>query len=131
LHLVDDGQKARKYGIDGLTIKLGEVIILPLVRLKESSFDLCGPLMIALKPHPDLPSGSTIGDSLKLRKQKTQKENTTSPVVCVVLINLILINMSSKHNVISILTNLPNFPINLLKKCGYANLIIGAVCSIE
>jgi hypothetical protein len=58
--------KARKYGIDGLAIKLGEVLILPLVRLVESGFDLCGPLMIALKPHPDLPSGSTIGDSLEL-----------------------------------------------------------------
>jgi hypothetical protein len=60
--------KARKHGIDGLAIKLDEVLVLPLIRLVESDFDLCGSLVIALKPHPDLMSGSTIGDSLELLK---------------------------------------------------------------
>jgi hypothetical protein len=67
-YLVDDGLKARKHGIDGVAIKLDKVLVLPLVRLVESGFDLCGPLMIALKPHPDLLSGSTIEDSLELLK---------------------------------------------------------------
>jgi hypothetical protein len=58
----------RKHDIDGLAIKLGEVLILPLVRLVESGFDLCGPLVIALKLLLDLLSGSTIGDSLELLK---------------------------------------------------------------
>jgi hypothetical protein len=39
--------------------------------------------------------------------------------------------MGFKHNVSSILTNLPNKPINLLEMCGHANLPIGVVCSIE
>jgi hypothetical protein len=73
-HLVDDGLKARKHGIDGLAIKLGEVLVLPLVRLVESGFDLCGPLVIALKPHPDLPSGSTIRDSRTLEAKDSRKE---------------------------------------------------------
>jgi hypothetical protein len=36
-----------------------------------------------------------------------------------------------KHNICSILTNLQDKPINFLKMCGYENLPIGAVCSIE
>ena len=87
--------------------------------------------MIALKPHLDLSSSCTIGDSLKLRKQNTRKENTASLAICVVLINSILSVASIKHNVISILTNLPNFPINPLKIRQHANLLIGVVCSIE
>jgi hypothetical protein len=54
-HLVDDGLKARKHGIDGLAIKLGEVLILPLVRLVESSFDLCGPLHDSSEASPRSP----------------------------------------------------------------------------
>ena len=87
--------------------------------------------MIALKPHKDLSSSRTIGDSLKLRKQNTRKENTASLAICVVLINSILSVASIKHNVISILTNLLNFPINPLKMRRHVNLSIGVVCSIE
>jgi hypothetical protein len=54
-----------------------------------------------------------------------------SNAICVVLIDLILSNVSFKHNIISILTNLPNFSINPLKMCGYVNLLIGVVYSIE
>ena len=93
-----------------------------LVRLKESSFDLCGSLMIALKPHPNLSSSSTIIDSLKLRKGKTKKENATSLAICIVLVNLLLTDMSIKHLVVRILTNLPNSPINSLKMRRYADL---------
>jgi hypothetical protein len=120
-HLVDDGLKARKHGIDGLTIKLGEVLILPLVRLVESSFDLCGPLVIALKPHLDLPSSSTIGDSLKLLKQKTQEKNYMSSSISVVPIFFILHDTSTgvKHNVGSILANFPNKPIKPLEMRGH------------
>jgi hypothetical protein len=76
---------------------------------------MCDSLVIALKPHLDLSSSHTIGDSLKLRKRKTQKENTANLAICIVLINLILSVASIKHNVISILINLSNFSINLLK----------------
>jgi hypothetical protein len=132
-HLVDDGLKARKHGIDGLAIKLSEVLVLPLLRLVESGFDLCGPLVIALKPHPDLPSGSIIGDSLELLKRKTREKNCASSAISVVLIFLILRDTSTgfKHNVSSILTNLPNKPINPLEMRGHANLPIGIICSIE
>ena len=130
-HLVHNRQKVREHGIDRLSIQLREVLILSLVRLKESGFDLCGSLVIALKPHPDLSSSSTIRDSLKLKKGKTQKENTTSLAICIVLVNLLLIDTSSKHLVVSILTNLPNSPINALKMHRYADLTVGIVCSIE
>jgi hypothetical protein len=45
-----------------------EVLILSLVHLEEFGFDLNCSLMIALKPHLDLSSDSTIRDSLELRK---------------------------------------------------------------
>ena len=54
-----------------------------------------------------------------------------SLAICVVLINLILSVASIKHNVISILPNLPNFLINSLKMRRHVNLPIGEVCSIE
>jgi hypothetical protein len=132
-YLVDDGLKARKHGIDGLAIKLGEVLVLPLVRLIESGFDLCGPFVIALKPHPDLLSSSTIGDSLELLKRKTREKNCASSAISVVPIFLILHDTSTgfKHNVGSILANLPNKAINPLKMRGHADLPIGVVCSIE
>jgi hypothetical protein len=128
-HLVDDGLKARKHGVDGLTIKLSEILILPLVRLIESGFDLCGPLVIALKPHPDLPGGSTIGDYLELLKRKTREKNCVSSAISVVPISLILRDMSTgfKHNVGSILANLPDKPIYPVKMCGHADLPIGVV----
>ena len=97
----------------------------------ESGFDLCGSLMIALKPHPDLLSSSTIRDSLKLRKRKTRKENTMSLAIWVVLVNLLLTDTSSKHLVVRILTNLPNTSINALKMRRHADLAVWVVCSIE
>jgi hypothetical protein len=36
-----------------------------------------------------------------------------------------------KHNVSSILVNLPNKPINPLEMRGYMDLLIGIICSIE
>jgi hypothetical protein len=36
-----------------------------------------------------------------------------------------------KHNVSSVLTNLLDLSINALKMCGYVDLSIGVVCSIE
>ena len=62
-HLVHNRLKARKHGIDRFSIQLKEVLILSLVRLKEFGFDLCDSLMIALKPHLDVSSSSTIRDS--------------------------------------------------------------------
>ena len=67
-HLVHNRLETRKYRIDRLSIQLREVLILTLVSFKESGFDLCGSLVIALKPHPDLKNSRVIGDSLKLRK---------------------------------------------------------------
>jgi hypothetical protein len=123
----------RKHGIYGLAIKLGEVLVLPLVRLVESGFDMCGPLVIALKPHPDLPSSSTIGDSFELLKRKTREKNCASSAISVVLIFLILRDTSTgfKHNVSSILANFLNKPINLLEMRRHADLPIGIICSIE
>ena len=87
--------------------------------------------MIALKPHPDLSSNRTIGEFLKLRKRKTQKENTTSFAICIVLVDPLLTDTSSKHLVVRILTNLLNSPINALKMCRHVDLSVGVVCSIE
>jgi hypothetical protein len=89
--------------------------------------------MIALKPHPDLPSGSTIGDSLKLLERKTREKNCVSSAISVVPIFLILRDTSTgfNHNVGSILANLLNKPINPLEMCRHADLPIGVVCSIE
>jgi hypothetical protein len=39
--------------------------------------------------------------------------------------------MGFKHNVSSILANLPNKPINPLEMRGHADLPIGIICSIE
>jgi hypothetical protein len=131
LHLVHNRLEMRKHRIDRFSIQLREVLILMLVRLKKSSFDLCSSLVIALKPHPDLSSSSTIRDSLKLRKGKTRKENTTSLTIYVVLVNLLLNDMSNKHLVVRILTNLLNSLINSLKMHRHADLLVGVVCSIE
>jgi hypothetical protein len=119
----------RKHGIDGLAIKLEKVLILPLVRLIESGFDLCSSLVIALKPHPNLPSDSTIGGSLKLLMQKTREKNYASSAISVVPIFLILRDTSTgfKHNVGSILANLLDKPIYHLKMYGHADLPIGVV----
>jgi hypothetical protein len=89
--------------------------------------------MIALKPHPDLPSSSTIRDSLKLLKRKTREKKCVSSAISVVPIFLILHDSSTgfKHNVGSILANLPNKPINPLEICGHVDLPIGVVCSIK
>ena len=130
-HLVHNRLKARKYGIDRLSIQLREVLILTLVRLKESGFDLCGSLVTALKPHPDISSSSTIRDPLKLGKRKTRKENTTSLAICIVLVNLLLTNMSSNHLVVRILTNHPDLPVYALKMSKHADLPVRVVCSIE
>jgi hypothetical protein len=85
--------------------------------------------MIALKPHPDLPSSNTIKDSFKLLKRKTREKNCMSSAICVVPIFLILrdTSMGFKHNISSILANLPNKPINPLEMCGHADLPIGVV----
>jgi hypothetical protein len=125
--------KARKHGIDGLAIKLSEVLVLPLVRLVESGFDMWCTLVIALKPHPDLPSSSTTGDSLELLKRKTREKNCASSAISVVLIFLILRDTSTgfKHNINSILANLPKKPINPLEMRGYVNLPIEIICSME
>jgi hypothetical protein len=89
--------------------------------------------VIALKPHPDLLSGSTIGNSLELLKRKTREKNYASYAISIVPIFLILRDTSTefKHNVGSIIANLPDKPINPLKMCGHADLSIGVVCSIE
>jgi hypothetical protein len=89
--------------------------------------------MIALKPHPDLLSSLTIEDSLELRKRKTREKNSASSAICVVPILLILSGTTTrlKHNENSILTNLPDKPINLLKMCGHVDLPIGIIYSIE
>jgi hypothetical protein len=39
--------------------------------------------------------------------------------------------MGFKHNVSSILENLPDKPINPLEMSGHTNLSIGIICSIE
>jgi hypothetical protein len=76
------------------------------VSLRESGFDMCGSLMIALNLHPDLSSSGEIRNPLKLRKRKIQKENTMSLTISIVLVNLLLTNTSSKHLIVRILTNL-------------------------
>jgi hypothetical protein len=88
--------------------------------------------VIALKPHPDLPSSSTIGDSLELLKQKTQEKNCAS-AISVVSIFLILCDTSTgfKHNEGSILANLSNKPINPLEMGRHVDLLIWIICSIE
>jgi hypothetical protein len=56
-----------------------------------------------------------------------------SSAISVVPIFLILRDTSTgfKHNVSSIITNLPNKPINLLEMHGHADLPIGIICSIK
>jgi hypothetical protein len=89
--------------------------------------------MIALKPHPDLLSNITIRDTLKLKKQKTQKENSSCSAICVVPIFLILqvLGTGFKHNEGSILTNLSDKSINPLEMCGHTNVPIGIIGPIK
>jgi hypothetical protein len=46
-----------------------------LVHLKESGFNLCSSLVIALKPHPDLSSSSTIRDSQTQKGKDSKREH--------------------------------------------------------
>jgi hypothetical protein len=89
--------------------------------------------VIALKPHPDLPSSRTIGDSLELRKRKTREKNTVSSTIYVVSILLSLSGTGTRftHNVSSTIANLLDKPIDPLEMRGYADFPIGVVCSIE
>ena len=132
-NLVDDRLKTRRHGIDGLAIKLSEVLVLSLVRLIESGFDMGYTLVIALKPHLDLSSSSTIRDTLKLRKRKTREKNRSCFAICDVPIFLILRDSSTgfKHNESSILVNFPNKRVNPLEMPGHAYFPIGVICSIE
>jgi hypothetical protein len=123
-HLVHNRLEARGQSIDGLSIQLSKVLILTFVRLKESGFDLHGSLVLVLKPHLDLSSGSEIKNPLKLRKRKTQKENTTSLAISIVLVNLLLIDMSSKHLIVRILTNILDPPVYALKMSRHADLLV-------
>jgi hypothetical protein len=66
LHLVYNRLEMRKHSINRLSIQLSKVLILTFVRLKESSFELCSSLVIALKPHLDLLSSSEIRNLFKL-----------------------------------------------------------------
>jgi hypothetical protein len=50
---------------------------------------------------------------------------------CVVLVNLLLTDTSSKHLVVRILINIPNSPINALKMRRHADLPVEVVCSVE
>jgi len=54
-----------------------------------------------------------------------------SLAICVVLVNLLLTDTSSKHLIVRILTNLPNTSINALKMRRHADLAVCVVCSIE
>ena len=54
-----------------------------------------------------------------------------SLAICVVLVNLLLADMSSKHLIVRILASLPNSPINALKMRRHADLLVGVVYSIE
>jgi hypothetical protein len=54
-----------------------------------------------------------------------------SLAIYIVLVNLLLTDMSSKHLVVRILTNLSNSPINALKMRRHVNLLVGVVCSIK
>ena len=89
--------------------------------------------MIALKPHPDLLSCSTIGDTLELRKRKTREKHTASFAICVVPILVILggTGCDREHNVSSILTNFPDETINPLEMRRHADLPIRIVGPIE
>jgi hypothetical protein len=65
-HLVHDGLESREHGIDRLSSQLNKVLVLLLVRLKESSFHMIIALMEFLKGGPDLVSHSQMSNSLKL-----------------------------------------------------------------
>jgi hypothetical protein len=74
--------KARKYSIDRLSLQLREFLVPMLIRLEESSFDLYGPLMIALKPHLDLLSSRTIGLSQTQKAKDSRKEHYEPYYLC-------------------------------------------------
>jgi hypothetical protein len=54
-----------------------------------------------------------------------------SLAICVVLVNFLLTDTSSKHHVVRILTNLLDLPVYALKMSKHVDLPVGVVCSIE
>ena len=54
-----------------------------------------------------------------------------SLAISIVLVNLLLRDTSTTHNVISFLTNLLDPPVYALKMHRHADLLVGVVCSIE
>jgi hypothetical protein len=87
--------------------------------------------MIPLKGQPDLTSRIKVRHRLKLRKRKAREDSITGLAICFVLVNLLLTNLSSKHYIIWILTNLPNPRAYAPEICRHADLPIQVVCSIE
>ena len=102
-----------------------------LSHLKESSLDLGSPLMIPFKGLPDLSSRTEVTNMIKLGKRQTRKESITGLAIGIVLVNLLLTNLSSKHIVIWILTNLLDPQVYALEVRRHADLPIRVVYSIK
>ena len=49
-----------------------------------------------------------VRNMIKFSRRKARKNHITSLAICLVLVNLLLNNMSSKNLVVFVLTNLPN-----------------------
>ena len=87
--------------------------------------------MIPFKGLPDLSSRSEVINTIELRNEKARNDCITGLAICLMLVNLLLTDMSSKHHVIWILTNLPNPRVDALEMRRHADLPIRVVCSIE
>jgi hypothetical protein len=99
-HLIHDRLEPRKHGIDRLSSQLRKVLVLISVHLKELGLNLGSPLMIPFKGLLDLSSHMEVTNMIKLRVQKARKDSNTGLAICIMLVNLLLTNSSSKHLII-------------------------------
>ena len=65
-HLVDNRLEPRKHSVYGLSNQLHKILVLLLVRLKESSLHMIIALMEFLEGEPNLVNRSQMSNSLKL-----------------------------------------------------------------
>jgi hypothetical protein len=73
--------ESRGHSVYGLSGQLNKILVLSLVRLKESGFHMIIALMKFFEGGPDLVSHSQMSNSLELNQREAQEQSVASFVV--------------------------------------------------
>jgi hypothetical protein len=130
-HLVDNRLEPRKHSVYGLSNQLHKILVLLLVRLKESSLHMIIALMEFLEGGPDLVSHRQMSNSLRLTQRETREQSVANFVVRTMKLHLNQSDPSTRCIERNIKIDLPDFVPNTLKICRHEDLILWVVCPIK